>query len=352
MIENVISTLENLLGLSPQDSSAGSFLQLNGQLQFQHDVEVDHRRWPETSFWIVGRELLLYHYLDLSSIPRKQRSKVLGQKTDQLSPFVDTGHYAIDQEGHIMLWLWDEELRKSAFQEALAGYSALANHILSLEVIPETLLHAKGQEGKEKVACTVGEDDQIWRSGKLVSSLWVNRIDGDVTADLEVEANFLGGPWTDNVDAWPVFSEQLLWRSGILILLLVAVFQMGSAAGFVWKSSTLSEQLESAREQVASLARIRSEVRSLKTRNNQLLESMGRYDQLSILAEFDGLIPQTATITEWIYLDETLRVQLKDKNLDNRDYLERLGNSRLFNDASIAPGSDAQSAIVSLEVGR
>lgn len=251
-----------------------------------------------------------------------------------------------------MLWLWDEELRKSAFQEALAGYSALANHILSLEVIPETLLHAKGQEGKEKVACTVGEDDQIWRSGKLVSSLWVNRIDGDVTADLEVEANFLGGPWTDNVDAWPVFSEQLLWRSGILILLLVAVFQMGSAAGFVWKSSTLSEQLESAREQVASLARIRSEVRSLKTRNNQLLESMGRYDQLSILAEFDGLIPQTATITEWIYLDETLRVQLKDKNLDNRDYLERLGNSRLFNDASIAPGSDAQSAIVSLEVGR
>lgn len=278
-------------------------------------------------------------------MPRNQRSKVVDQKITQLSPFSETGRYIVEEDGRFMIWLWDRANEQAAIKEALSSYSVLENHIRSLEPIPEPLLFARGYNDSVLVRCTVGRDQQVWNQRALVSSCW------DYTSDVE-DVDFLETPWVAQTDDCPLKNEPLLWRLGAAILVLLTVFQMGTSLGFLFKNSELAEQLTDARVQISTLAQIRGQVRQIRAQNSRLIASTGQLDQLAVLVEVDRLIPPSAAITEWIYLNGTLRIQLEDKGMDNRDYLERLATSNLFANAKIAPGADSQSAIVSLEVAR
>lgn len=310
---------------------------------FQHADEAIDLAWPRTSAWIVGREMLLYLYLDLTSIPKAQRKKVIQRKAEQASPFAHTGHYHHDEDGSVMLWLWDEALRERAIAEVLEDYSALREHILSIEPIPETVLRSRGCSGNATQACFAGEDLQQWLNGILVSSEWKS-------TSLDEQPGFIDEPWLEKQVGLLTASEPLLWRFGALLLFLVLAFQSGSLFGNYYLAESLEKQLADSREDVAAMAQSRGNVRKIKQQNAQLLRWTDAASQLAILAEFDRLVPPTADFKEWDFENERLRVVIEDRELNNRVYLESLVTSDLFADVQIAPGSKPRTATITLEV--
>ena len=335
--------MENLLGLSQQNSSAGSFLQEKDRVRFQHEDETSEVHWPRSSVWIVGREMLLYQLVDLSSIPENQRNKVIARKIEQASPFEDTGHFACMRDGQAMLWMWDEAVRKKTLEETLAQYSVLSKHILGLPVIPETVLQLPVQDGELARSCNTGADIQTWRSGVLISSIWTPRAAGSL-------ADYVDTPWSASSRGALFASEPLLWRLGLLVLCLVLAFQLGSISGLSLIGSRLDSQLANHRERISGVAQSRGEVRRINQQNAQLLEWTGQPSQLALLAEFDALLPASADFKEWNFGDRQLKLLIEDEKLDNRTYLEALSTSSLVSDVQVAPGSKPGTAMITMEI--
>ena len=251
---------------------------------------------------------MLYHHLDLSQVPPNKRSKVVDQKAGRLSPFPQTGYHAIEEDGQIMLWLWDKRLQDAAILEARKDYSALDDHISSLKIIPEPVLRQRSSEGGVQLKCVAGVDEQQWRGNVLVASNWsATNEDSDSTTFVEA--------WDLRSGGLSLVRETLLWRVGLLLLALAMVYQVGVSVGYLTLSSSLTSQLKENREAAATLARVRGEVGRLRSQNMHLLDATGRHDQLIVLAEFDGLIPESASISEWRFQGQVLTVQLEDEEL-------------------------------------
>ncbi len=337
--------MEQLLGLSQQNFSAGSFLQLKDSIRFQHEDESKDGGWPQDSYWIVGRELLLFRQLDLRSIEKNQRQKVLQRKAEQASPFVNTGHFSQEVDGLVMLWLWDEDLRQSAVSEVLQDYSALSSHIMNLSVVPETIFQSRSVAGEVEQACSTGGDAQVWSNGVLQSSHWIPTSSQNYDGFIEV-------PWTTDSRSYLFSHESLLWRLGLLMLFLTFFYQVGSVLGAAYADSKLDSRIVDAREQVASVAQVRGQVRRVSQQNSQLMEFAGLPGQLGLLAEFDRLLPASATFLDWDYQDNRIKVVIAEDELSNRRYLEALSGSRWFTDVQVTPGAKPDTAVISLMVQR
>ena len=335
--------MEQLLGLSRQNFSAGSFLQRRDRVCFQHDETPAEWKWPDSSYWIIGRELLIFVYSDLRAIPKGQRHKVVDRKVQQSSPFTETGHYSHDVDGLVMIWLWDEAQRMDAVRAAIDEYSVLSSHILELTVLPETLLLTRGANEQITRACSIGSDTQRWQEGVLVSSLWV--------PDVSQEAHeFMETPWSLNTEAFFHSHESLIWRFGLLVLCLTLTFQLGSVLGNLYFDDLLETRLANARERVAILGQIRGQTLQIHQQNTRLMERAALPGQLGLLSEFDRLLPASALFLDWDYQDSRLTVVIEDEELSNRRYLEALAGSTQFSDVQVVPGTRSGTAKITLEV--
>ena len=61
-------------------------------------------------------------------------------------------------------------------------------------------------------------------------------------------------------------------------------------------------------------------------------------------------MPATAEIRDWHYQEGVLEVTITDTQLENRVYVERLGESRRFADVAVEPGAGPDKAVIRLEV--
>lgn len=288
---------------------------------------------------------MLYQQVDLSTIPGNLRRKVLRQKITRLSPFQETGHYEFLDGEHAMVWIWDETLRKAAIDDVKARYSALSDHFDNLDVLPEAALLERRDDGVHKQVCVVGEDVQTWRSGDLVSSLWSEAQGEQVPLKRECAE-----PWTEVQPAVLWRNESFWWRSGLLLLCLVLVFQIGHLSGWLFHNSRLAEQLNEGRVKFSGAVSLRNEARESLRTNEELRRFSPRYTQLSLLADFDELMPPEIEISEWDFHDDQLAVTVAAESLDNSSYIERLAAGDFFKEVRVLPGTAAGTAVITMEI--
>ncbi|MBO6658532.1 MAG: hypothetical protein JJ934_16695 [Pseudomonadales bacterium] len=320
----------------------GSCLQQKNFVSFQYGEPPEGFKFPLEDYWIVARQLLIFSSFDLSSAPKNQRLKVMGQKVKQLSPFGKTGHYVHWSDGFAQVWIWDEEQRLESVEELCERFMPLANHFRQLPPIPETILQDVVQEGERKQPCVDGTDLQVWHQGRLISSSW----------SPEVQSGLLNH--SANVDGWAThrseFDETLAWQGGLCVLALVVVFQLGNSFGLSLKTNNLEHRISDAEGEMSAVLEVRAKVRQIKSGTDTLGSWFDQPSQLSLFAEFDRLMPESVEIVSWAYEDKELEVLLRDDALDNRLYIEQLSGVPRFHGSRVEPGTSPDTATVIFSV--
>lgn len=245
-----------------------------------------------------------------------------------------------------MVWIWDEDLRVSSVKEISSMFSALSEHFQGLEVIPETLLIDRSSEGVHERRCFSGTDIQTWEKGCLVDSCWQPA--GD-----KVALNWSEGTaWLNDTSNFLWSSEPFWWRAGVASLLLVLFFQLGSLAGWAFHNSRLKAEIADNRLQFDNILGARSEARELLKLNRELAKWLPSYSQLSLLADFDELMPASVEIREWDFHDDNLSVTVAADELENTSYIQQLNRGANFKNVSVAPGVAAGTAVLNMEVSQ
>lgn len=336
----------------PRSSISGnSYFQTGQKTYCQKDDELSSFTWPDRNYWVIARELVLFHTIDLSEVPVALRYRVIDQKLQQLSPFSELGKFCHIEGSLAMVWFWDEDLR----QVQIAAAKELVNSDLpgELPVIPESVLQPKIEFGCVVRRGHSGFDLQAWKSGCLVESCWSETAsetaiiefarltrNNDSIGSIPTTGDYQSTAWSEHVGSLAdLVKEKALIRSGLYILSLAVVFYLGQWTGWQVEIISMQSQIESKQSEVNPVLQKRQEVISLREQNRLLKTWFDTPGLLQIMAEFDrSLTSTTLEILEWQYQGQELRVTISDPAADNRQIVEDLSANSLFNQVRIEPG--------------
>lgn len=268
---------------------------------------------------------------------------MVGQRVKSLSPFEHAGRYVHLSEDHAFVWVWDEDRRTKALSEISARFSPLEEHFSKLTPVPETLFQRKGTDNQVVRDCVDGFDLQTWRSGLLIDSEWRENSDPNIDSNVRDSGNWI------EVESQHI-PESAYWRLGFLCLVIVLLFQVGAFTGQLVRETRLDSQLESERKRMSLTMPVRSLSQEVREANELLNDWMGEPSQLSLIADFDQRMPESAQLTAWKYEDRVLEVTVVDEELDNRRYIEGLSEAPQFENVRVTPGASSGSVMVTLEV--
>jgi hypothetical protein len=330
----------------PRVTLNGSWLQLRegAFLEGESDQYEDYP-WPAGDHWIVGRELLIYKSVNLSLVPKLHRQQVLAQNITRFSPFQNTGRYLIEEKGSAEVWIWDEALRLEEVHRVVNRSAGLDRKLQRVKPIPEPLLFKPSLNGRVDQPMAEGVDVQTWREGRLTNSSW--QLDGE----FKTESNEAKPEsWLDARHRNSGDVEPIIWRSGFWLLGLFLFYQVGVYSG--WMNTLEEHERKYAEETIraSGLIELRNEARLERQLNDQLTIWHSQPLQISVIAEFDRLIPETAKLRSWSYDDRKLKVLVVDPELNNRTYVENLEGSQTFADVRIEPGLEVNTAMIELLV--
>lgn len=330
----------------PRNTSNGSWLQLREGAWFQgkSDQYKDYP-WPTGDYWIVGRELLIYKSISLLAVPKAHRRQVLTQNITRLSPFQSTGHYVIEKEAVAEVWVWDEAQRLEELGRVVDGSAYLEPRLQRLEAIPETLLFKPKLTGTFEQPMAEGVELQVWKERRLTNSSW--QANGEAEEENSVST---AESWLGELDRNAPDLEPIIWRLGFWLLGLFMVYQAGVFVGWSFRIDEYEKQHAEETVRAADLIEIRRAARLERQLSDQLTVWHSQPLQMAIIAEFDGLIPETAELRNWSYHERQLRVTVYDPELNNRAYIENLEGSQTFANVKIEPGVLVNTAMIELSV--
>ena len=330
----------------PRVTLNGSWLQLReGAFSQGERDQYEDYPWPTGDYWIVGRELLIYKSVSLLLVPKPHRQQVLAQNITRLSPFQSTGQYVIEKEGSAEVWIWDEALRLEEVRRVINSSAGLDRKLQRVSSIPETLLFKPNLTGRFDQPMAEGVDVQIWHDGRLTNSSW--QLDGGGNYESNVSKP---ESWLDELDRNSRDFEPIIWRLGFWLFGLSLCYQIGVYSG--WTNAIEEHERKYAEETIraSGLIELRNEARLERQLSDQLTIWYSQPLQMSVIAEFDGLIPETAKLRSWSYDNRKLRVLVFDPELNNRTYVENLAESESFADVKIEPGVELNTAMIELVV--
>ncbi len=116
---------------------------------------------------VVPRSSCVYARISCLGVPRFGLRGFAQLQVEQLSPFQKFGSYAVKQNDTLHLWMWDKSI-ETAFAEKHNARAAKT-------VLPQSLLSQGREQGVVWLQHQgqTGLEAQLWRSGKLVDSLYV-----------------------------------------------------------------------------------------------------------------------------------------------------------------------------------
>ncbi|PIE58159.1 MAG: hypothetical protein CSA33_04410 [Desulfobulbus propionicus] len=276
--------------------------------------------------WVMGRDLCFFNRFSVADVPRTEIKNFLDLKIVQWSPFDQTGRYIVLHEGHALVWIWDDVLRRQATS---------ASNLSRVPIIPETLLFEKREHASLLVPCVQGIEGQVWSEGTLAGSRWwpeapkesewnqfLLSLDREPVQEPPVLAQpvYLERPWAKNISKDPAASLRLesaafaLFGLGVLFM----AFYTGSATRH-WQAATatLSQKIEAYSEKIEPLLQARTEALYLAERTedlNRLLSPVSQLQLMAVVAE--GMQKQGARLAEWDYQTETLTISMAGDLLD------------------------------------
>lgn len=244
-----------------------------------------------------------------------------------------------------MVWIWDEAERLEQVAAIAEKYQQFQESVGELEPLPETALAPLGSDSVAYHRCAVGVEKLVWRNSYLESSIWSRSKDCGEAKNSEVT------PWTHSKTHFSELSESFLWRLGLAALVMVLIFEIGVLSGVWWQQYVAGRDLDVEREKLSTTLAVREKVRSMQSEVARLEGWLKNPTQLELLAAFSKKLPETASIEEWSYGDNLLKVTVADEALDNRAYVESFSAVSMFSRVRIEPGIKSNTAIITLKVG-
>ena len=327
------------------------------------------------AYWIVGRDLCLYHCEDFAHVPRSHRHAALEFKIPIWSPFEHTGYHCMWSGAVAMVWFWDQEtVAASSDVRAPPRTKREGRGESHGQVVPETLFYPRKANEVHLQPCREGFELQHWRGNVLAAASWfsqrpdtsqMERFLGRQENDEETwlkelektaavgQARLSRRPWVVplNYRDWLEANERPLAMLTFLSLLLVAVWQEAR----IWKVQQLEErtqvELEGHQDRLAPLLRAQDELLALRATNLALLDILGEPSQARLMTLVDEAIPDpAATFREWLYQRPELRVVVADPAPDPIGYVRALEGEPLFEEVNAEPLPGNDGIVITLKV--
>lgn len=297
--------------------------------------------------WVVPRAQCHYRRMDLSALPVRQRLAAARLTAQRYEPASGAVHHLAWTGPIAHCWTWPQPLLRVVQQ--LDGW------------IPESLLRAPmALDGPRLLGQYVGFEGQLWRNGQLQSSQWwpqpptldawrrFLRAGGLPSAAVEPlpdihELAWLPAPWGDlrrSLPGSPAARERMAWVAGASIV----------ALGLGW-------QLLAQVHWAVAIARVDSQVQTLRAKATPLLEARERADvALAALQELRGLqlgvsdyvlmaqvlrpLPADVRLAGWQRENNRLRVAVAGAQPDPRPYVSAYQVDPLLADVTAAPSNE------------
>lgn len=317
---------------------------------------------------MLSRPFYRFCRFDLKSVPKPQRVQALELQIRQWTPFANTGRYLVWQGEDALIWAWDAD-RLGA---DIATQNLSSNRV---EILPESLLHPPLADGLRLAACLDGVEGQLWQDGFLVHSRWWPAVpteaewlnfqrDAGNSAQQQstvvpppARQNWLLQPWARNVPAgsggaWTASYETWLVGAGVLILAGMTSWYGIQLAKTRQALELRNSELKAAETIARPIFEARQRALDAQVRI-ELLQKAGLYpDQLAVMATLATLLPRnTATLTEWDYRDDKLKISVSSPSkLSSSVLIGALLDSGWFGDVRAAPTSDPTLLTLTMEV--
>jgi len=300
--------------------------------------------------WLMARGLCHYQCFDLSDLSPLRREEILQLKIRQWSPFAQTASYIAWFKGKAQVWIWDHALQQNAQQ---------TQEIKPLSILPESALRPnKPDTGVQVFQTTDGIEAQIWQQGVLHSSRWWQHVPDNTTWQRFLRSNaqsytplpemipapeLLAKPWAKNKST--LHNLNLLWRQerlwvalGLSLLLSIFIWEWQSIQRWEEKNAALEITIEQLGFEAEPVLKARNRVLSIK----QDMESIQQLDiypsQLKLLHAVASQLPEGAILQEWKYEAGELRLQIKAKEIDPREYVTAFQSIEYFDEVKPESG--------------
>jgi hypothetical protein len=314
----------------------------------------------EQPYLVAARRELTFSAVSVSGIPPEAQERFLAIEAMRLSPARDMAYHMVRfDRDTAMLWVWDAEWERRQRESLPAAVN-------NVPLIPETLLHPRGDDGALLRHCAEGYDFQVWQGGCLKSSRWfaqkpepaglqqvmrAERI--DALLDCEREVAWLPRPWSDTGLGWKSLlrDEKTVFAVLASILLLFACFELGQGAVSSAKAIWAQSRLESLQLELGDKMQQRQQAERQRDINRQWISVFEPFSQLDVVAEFTLALEGSGyQLINWEYIDGTLQVVVSDEDIDMRDVVSRLAQRDLFEDLRIEPGVRDGESVITMQL--
>lgn len=258
---------------------------------------------------IVCRSLSLYYHLDFSKVPTAKRGKALSQRVELITPFQETGFYAIWKGAIAMVWLWDKAALLTRLPEAA-----------TIPCIPDSILVPEEDSTERMIENLEGAEFQSWENGVLIGSKWVPHGSGGIALD-----RLAPTPLQPREKQWLIDAGMLL----VSISLVMGVLFQSGAIIDLWRQAKTIETRLAEQEEGGLLqqhARQRAHQAKAQYVAREKLYSTSQYELIN--AVLNTLPKHTGRVERYDYQGGLLRLRLVDKNPEPREYVQRIDKLR------------------------
>lgn len=298
--------------------------------------------------WVIERSQCIYRCLDMSHVPRAGRAQALALKLPGLSPYRQTGHYAVWRGGMVQLWLWDEQARVQAAED----FSEPVRHY---RCIPETLLQAPATAMPcvRLAEVRTGLDLQVWKDGVLLLSIHhaaapspeqvrnlLRGIQGlDMPVALPVERlALLPAPWAASAGLTRAAEWEFWLSRGMLAMLLVLCgFHLAQGASWWWGERDLDARQEVLAVQVEPLLSARNRAQQASAEAAEWQRMMQQPSQVELLRRLANLLPNDSQVLKWRFHENELELLIATQRMDPRFFVQRFQDEGGFHDVRVEP---------------
>ena len=300
--------------------------------------------------WVVGRGLCMYRCERFPTVPRNRRGAALELNLPLWSPFPRTGHHCVWADDTAMVWFWDaSQVRNRSTlneddSEHWADFFEGDDVDDRVRVRPETVFHAKKENGFHLQECQHGFEMQYWRDGVLSSSFWLpehpnrQRIDWflsgvgesaqqDDWAAAAVPAAFAAEPWAtpETPREWLLRNERRLALTTLATFLVVALWQEARIWRVHWSADAAAANLAQRNVELGPTLATREEARRLRRRNTDLAAILNAPSQARLMGLVHETLPDlSGEFQEWRYNQGDLNLVLKGPDIDPVAYVQGL----------------------------
>ncbi len=300
-----------------------------------------------------------FRCFDLSSVPARERDNALLLQIEQWSPVLDYDSYRVWQGAHVQVWLWD----KTEIETAQA-----AEGLKNVACIPETLFHAKAEQGLQYLELEQGVEAQVWEQGVLKHSHWWAKTPSNFQWQRFLRAHHLdlstetaatqATTWLNK--AWgkhkaPLQNSQLL-REDLWVGLMASVF-IGFFAWYMisinkWQNALdeLEQQRLTLTNQIEPILAQRRAALDNRAVIDALLDLKPYPETLVLLQTVASKLPKQSKLIGFTYRPGQLSFTVHARKIDPRFYVNTFEKIPLFRDVTSENGANALQLVLKMQV--